>query len=440
MMKIIKYGTKQFDGFINSMRSKNMLKPGIEKTVRGIIENVRIKGDNALLGYTKKFDCPKMKISDLRVKSSEIIKAYGSIERSFISAVNSLIGNIKNFEKRSIQRSWIKETGGIMLGKYLRPLDRVAIYVPSGSAPYPSSLIMCAVPAKMAGVKEIVVVSAPDKKGKIDPRILLAANKLSIREIYKAGGAQAIAALAYGTRTIPRVDKIVGPGNVYVALAKKILFGQVDIDTIAGPSEVAIITDKSTDPSYVAADMLSQSEHDAMAVSICITTDKKLAVSVEKEISVQKAKLKRAKILSVSLCNQAIIITENESQSIDAANIIAPEHLEILTKNPFDMLNKIKNAGAIFLGEYSPVAIGDYAAGPSHVLPTAGTARFFSPLSIMDFMKCSNVISCNKDGFKRLLPVAKKFAEAEGFDAHLNSLIIREKNLESKSHRVKVSK
>lgn len=425
-MKILKWNTKTARDYVNSLSGKAGMGSAVEKAVLSIIKDVRVNGDKAVLKYTKRFDCPGMSVSAMKLKPAEAIKAYQNVDRPYLNAVDRLIKNIEDFEKKSLRRSWMKESGGVITGKYVRPLDSVGIYVPGGRASYPSSLIMCSVAARLAGVKRIVVVSPADRKGGIDANVIVAANKLSITEIYKVGGAQAVAALAYGTKTIPKVDKIVGPGSAYVAAAKRLLLGEVDIDMIAGPTEIAVLADKGASASSIAADMLSQAEHDTDAACICVTPSLSLAKEILKETDIQKTGLKRKKIIDAVLKNASIIITGNIEEATDVVNIIAAEHLQIMTKNPFGILAKIKNAGTIFLGEYSPVAIGDYAAGPSHVLPTAGTARFFSPLSVADFFKESNIISCDKRGFKRLAPVAMKFAEIEKFDAHLNSLKIRE--------------
>jgi len=423
-MQILRLNTKKAHDYVKKLKERNRLRVDKEEVVRRIIEDVRRKGDSALLKYTRKFDFP---ITDIKVSPGEIIEGWKNVERSYISSIDALIERIKNFEKRTIPKSWIRESRGVLTGQYVNPIESVGIYVPGGKASYPSSLLMCAVPAKMAGVKRIVVVSPPDKRGKINPHILVAASRLSIKEIYKAGGAQAIAALACGTQTIPKVEKIVGPGNIYVALAKKLVRGEVEIDTLAGPSEICILAASSANPQIIAADILSQAEHDRDAVCVCITPSMKLAEKIERQIQVQKRKLRRTGILNSALKKGAIIITRNISEGVEIVNTIAPEHLEILTENPFGILPRIKNAGAIFLGKYSPVAFGDYIAGPNHVIPTGGTARFSSPLSIRDFFKVSNVISCNADGFGKLVNTGIKLAGIEEMDAHINALKIRQK-------------
>lgn len=424
-MKIIKAKTIEGKNYINKIINRSACSRNLEKKVCGIIENVRKHGDTAILKYTRRFDCPQMQLKDLRVTTSEILDSYNCVERKHLSAIDLLIKRINKFEKKSKPKSWMEERQGVILGQYTMPLEKVGIYVPGGGAPYPSSFLMCAVPAKLAGVKRIIVVSPPDRNGKLNPYLLVAANKLGVNEFYKTGGAQAIAGLAYGTKIIPRVDKIVGPGNIYVTLAKKTVFGDVDIDFLAGPSEVLIIADKEADAEFIASDILSQSEHSGDALAICITHSLRLANEIVKKIKTQAKDLSRKDIISLSLKSGAIILTNNTNESINLANSIAPEHLEIFTKAPFSLLNKVKNAGAIFLGSCTPVSIGDYMAGPSHVLPTGGSAKFFSPLSIRDFIKVSNVISCTQKGLQEIGKKAIMIAEIEGMDAHIKSIAAR---------------
>ena len=424
-MKILKFGTKEAKKYIHGIVNRCACGPDLEKDVSGIIGEVRRSGDAAILKYTKKFDCPGMKLKDLKVKTGEILGSYDYVEREHLSAIDRLIKRIKKFEERSKPKSWMEERRGVMLGQYVMPLEKVGIYVPGGVAAYPSSFLMCAVPAKLAGVKRIVVVSPPDKKGNLNPYLLVAANKLGIGEIYKIGGAQAIAGLACGTQIVPRVDKIVGPGNIYVAMAKKAVFGSVGIDFLAGPSEVLIIADGRANARFIASDLLSQAEHAPDALAICITPSSDLARRVQGEIQAQIQRLSRRGIIKLSLKNGAVILTSSINESINLANRIAAEHVEIFTENPFSLLSKVRNAGAIFLGSYTPVSVGDYIAGPSHVLPTAGSARFFSPLSVRDFMKISNVVSCTKRGLEDIGKSAIKIAEIEGLDAHIKSIKVR---------------
>jgi len=396
-----------------------------EKKVRQIVEDVKKNGDKAVLKYTKTFDWSGINSGNLKVKEKEIKQAQKKVNKDVMNALEKLAARIRNFEKRSLPKSWTEEKNSIVLGQKVIGLDSVGIYVPGGEASYPSSFVMCAVPAKMAGVKRIIVVSPPDKNGRINPYILALAKKMGIKDIYKVGGAQAIAALAYGTKIMPRADKIVGPGNAYVAMAKKLIFGQADIDFIAGPSEIAVLCDSQSRADLVASDILSQAEHAADALCLCVTDSEKFCKKLSIEIEEQKKKLSRKKILDLSLENCACVICKNMGLAIEFVNEIATEHLEIATKEPFKELKKIRNAAAIFLAEYSPVAIGDYMAGPSHVLPTAGSARFFSPLSVRDFSKTSNIIFCKKDGLKKIAAAAAKIARVEGFDGHANSIELR---------------
>ena len=424
-MRILKLKTTEAKNYINRIVNRSTCSRNLEKKIYRIIEDVRKADDAAILKYTRLFDCPGMRLKDLRVRIGEILDSYNYVEHKALSAIEQLIERINKFEKRLLLKSWMKERKGVMLGQYIMPLEKVGIYVPGGVASYPSSLLMCAVPAKLAGVKRIVVVSPPDKKGRLNPYLLVAANKLGIDEIYKIGGAQAIAALTYGTRTVPRVDKIVGPGNIYVTLAKKAVFGKVDIDFLAGPTEVLILADRYANPKFIASDLLSQAEHAPDALCICITLSSRLAQSILKEIQVQMQSLSRKNIITLSLKKGAIIIVDDLNEGITLINQIAPEHLQVFTRTPFSLLNKIRNTGAIFLGSYTPVSIGDYIAGPSHVLPTGGTARFFSPLSILDFIKISNIISCTREGLENIGMMATRIAEIEGLDAHIKSIGVR---------------
>jgi len=422
-MKIFRWNTARAKSYIAEISCRSSRgAAGKEKEAGRIVDDVRRNGDRALRKYTRRFDAP---VRNIRVTQAEIAEAYRKVDPAFVFTVDELAGRVAEFEKKSVQKSWMKESAGVIAGQYVNPVESVGIYVPGGKAAYPSSLIMCAVPARLAGVKRIVVVTPPGRDGRINPCVLTAAARMSVKEIYKVGGAQAIAALAYGTGTIKKVDKIVGPGNVYVSAAKKLVRGDVEIDILAGPSEILVLADGKARPDFIAADLLSQAEHDANALCVCVTPSMKLAKEVEKEIKVQGRNLKRKEILGSALRNCAVIVTGDMREGVDIANAVAPEHLEILAENPFSVLPGITNAGAVFLGAYSPVVLGDYAAGPNHVIPTAGAARFSSPLSVRDFYKRSNVLSCDAKGFWKLLRIAAKFAEAEGLDAHANALKIR---------------
>jgi histidinol dehydrogenase len=427
-MKILKTGAKEAQKYIKNIINRRVCGHNVEKKVGRIIEDVKKYGDAAILKYTRLFDCPGMKLADLKVSKKEILDSYDYTQSKYLSAISLLIERISSFEKGLKPKSWSNKKGGVTTGQYAIPLEKIGIYVPGGAASYPSSLVMCAVPAKLAGVKRIIVVSPPDKKGKLNPYLLAAADKLGISEIYKAGGAQAVAGLAYGTKTIPGVDKIVGPGNLYVTMAKKAVFGDVDIDFLAGPSEVLILADGNDNAQFIASDLLSQAEHSPDASAVCITPSLRLAENVKGEIESQIKDLSRKNIINFSLKNCTVIVTRNMDEGINLANQIASEHVEVFTKNPFSLLHKIKNAGTIFLGPQTPVAIGDYMAGPSHVLPTAGSARFFSPLSVRDFVKVSNIVSCTEKGLRNIGKAAIRIAEIEGLDAHIKSIEVRIKS------------
>ena len=426
-MKILKFETTEAKNYIKKIVNRSACSHNLEKKVYRIVDDVRRSGDRAVLKYTKQFDCSGIRLKDLKVRATEILDSYNYVKRKHLSAIEQLVKRISKFEKRLKPKSWMEEKQGMILGQYIMPLEKVGIYVPGGGASYISSFLMCAVPAKLAKVKKIVVASPPDRDGRLNPYLLVAANKLGISEIYKIGGAQAIAGLAYGTQILPRVDKIVGPGNIYVTLAKKVVFGDVDIDFLAGPTEILILADRHANARFIASDLLSQAEHAADALAICITSSLQLAHNILREIQTQIQNLSRKHIINLSLKNGAIILvpSDNMDESINLANQIAPEHIEVFVKNPFSLLNKIKNAGAIFLGSWTPVSIGDYIAGCSHVLPTAGSARFFSPLSIRDFMKVSNVISCTRKGLENMGKMAMRIAEIEGMDAHIKSIGVR---------------
>lgn len=395
--------------------------------VNEIVEAVRANGDAAVFEYTKKFDGADLNGNNIRVTQDEIDEAYRQIEPDVLDVIRKAIVNIRTYHEKQRQYSWFdSKSDGTILGQKVTPLTRVGVYVPGGKAAYPSSVLMNILPAKVAGVEQIIMVTPPGKDGKVNPGTLVAANEAGADVVYKVGGAQAVAALAFGTETIPKVDKIVGPGNIFVALAKKAVYGYVSIDSIAGPSEILVIADETANPRYVAADLLSQAEHDELASAILVTTSETLADQVSEEVDAFVKKLSRKEILEKSLDNYGyILIAENLNQAVDIANEIASEHLEIVTKNPFEVMTQIKNAGAIFLGEYSSEPLGDYFAGPNHVLPTNGTAKFFSPLSVDDFIKKSSIIYYSRQALEPVKDDIIKFAESEFLTAHANSIKVR---------------
>lgn len=396
--------------------------------VNEILDQVRENGDQAVFAYTEKFDKAIITKDTIIVSKEEIEEAYDRLEnKELVDIIRKAIQNIREYHEKQRQYSWFdSKPDGSILGQKVTPLQRVGVYVPGGKAAYPSSVLMNVIPAKVAGVDEIVMVTPPGADGKINPGTLVAANEAGVDVIYKVGGAQAIAALAYGTDSIPKVDKIVGPGNIYVALAKKAVYGHVSIDSIAGPSEILVIADETANPRYVAADLLSQAEHDELASAILITTSSELADQVSEYVDLFVSKLSRSEILTKSLENYGyILIADSMEEVIDAANEIASEHLEIMTKDPFQTMTKIRNAGAIFLGEYSSEPLGDYFAGPNHVLPTNGTAKFFSALSVDDFIKKSSIISYSREALEPLNSDIMKFARAEQLTAHANSIRVR---------------
>ncbi len=394
--------------------------------VQAIVDDVKLRGDDALLEYTEKFDNVKFTAQDILVTQEEIDEAYKQVDSKLIEIIRRSKSNIEKFHRKQKQNSWFDTEDGILLGQKVTALEKVGVYVPGGRAAYPSSVLMNVIPAKVAGVDKIVMTTPSGKDGKIYPVTLVAANEAGIDKIYKAGGAQAIAALAYGTDTIPKVDKIVGPGNIYVALAKRSVYGHVSIDSIAGPSEILILADESANPRFIAADLLSQAEHDPLASAILVTTDRDLAKAVENEIEVFVNKLSRKEILEQSLENYGyILIGQTMNDCIETVNEIASEHLEIITKDPFETMTKIRNAGAIFLGAYSSEPLGDYFAGPNHVLPTNGTAKFFSALSVEDFIKKSSIISYSREALETISQDIIDFAESEQLTAHANSIKVR---------------
>lgn len=398
-----------------------------EAAVKDIIEQVRSRGDEAVLEYTKRFDGCDLTPETLEVTKEEIADAYKSLTSEFIKVLKKSAENIRIYHEKQLRNSWFdaKEDGTI-LGQKITPLNRVGVYVPGGTAAYPSSVLMNIVPARVAGVKEIIMMTPPGKDGSMNPATLVAADIAGVTRIFKAGGAQAVAALAFGTKTIPKVDKITGPGNIFVALAKRSVFGYVSIDSIAGPSEILVLADETANPRYVAADLLSQAEHDKLASAILITTSKELAEAVSKEMDGFLNELSRKEIMEESLNNYGyILLAPDMDTAIETVNEIASEHLEILTAKPFDIMPKIKNAGAIFLGEYSSEPLGDYFAGPNHVLPTNGTAKFFSPLSVDDFIKKSSIISYSKEALEAVHKDIELFACQEGLTAHANSIKVR---------------
>ncbi|OUP50959.1 histidinol dehydrogenase [Lachnoclostridium sp. An181] len=398
-----------------------------EEQVAAILNEVRTKKDEALFEYTKKFDHADISAETVRVTEEEIEEAYRMVDASLVEIVKKALVNIRDYHEKQKQYSWFDtKPDGSILGQKVTPLARVGVYVPGGKAAYPSSVLMNIMPAKCAGVDEVVMVTPPGKDGKVNPTTLVAAKEAGVDVIYKVGGAQAIAALAYGTESIPKVDKIVGPGNIYVALAKKAVYGHVSIDSIAGPSEILVIADESACPRYVAADLLSQAEHDEMASAILVTTSRELAEQVSKEVEIFTEQLSRKEIIQKSLDNYGyILVAETMEEAIDTANEIASEHLEIQTKDPFEVMTKIQNAGAIFIGPYSSEPLGDYFAGPNHVLPTNGTAKFFSPLSVDDFIKKSSIISYSREALEKLHNDIEAFAKAEKLTAHANSIHVR---------------
>ena len=427
-MRIVKLTEETKKNLMNDLlkRSPNNYSQ-YESTVNEIIENVRTNKDQAIFKYTKKFDRFDLNAENIKVTKEEIAYAYTQMDEKLIQVIKKAAANIRDFHAKQLRNSWFdaKEDGTI-LGMKITPIEKAGVYVPGGKAAYPSSVLMNVIPAKVAGVKEIIMVTPPGPTGQVNPGTLVAADIAGVDTIYKVGGAQAIAALAFGTQSIPKVDKITGPGNIFVALAKKAVYGYVSIDSIAGPSEVLVLADDSANYKYVAADLLSQAEHDELASAILITTSEELAEKVAKQVHIYTQQLSRTEIMEKSLENYGyILVAENMKQAIDTVNEIASEHLEILTKNPFDVMTKIKNAGAIFLGEYSSEPLGDYFAGPNHILPTNGTAKFFSPVNVDDFIKKSSIISYSKEALEAIHKDIELFAESEGLTAHANSIKVR---------------
>lgn len=398
-----------------------------EASVHAILDEVKEKGDEAVFTYTKKFDGADVNAGNILVTEEEVKEAYDVVDDSLIEIIRKSLKNIESYHAKQMQYSWFdSKPDGTLLGQKVTALARVGVYVPGGKAVYPSSVLMNIMPAKVAGVDEIVMATPPGKDGKVNPTTLVAAKEAGATAVYKVGGAQAIAALAYGTESIPKVDKIVGPGNIYVALAKKAVYGHVSIDSIAGPSEILVLADETANPRYVAADLLSQAEHDELASAILVTTSEELARKVSAQVDAFVKELSRGEIIQKSLDNYGhILVADTLEDAIAAANEIASEHLEIVTKDPYQVMMKIRNAGAIFIGEYSSEPLGDYFAGPNHVLPTNGTAKFFSPLSVDDFLKKSSIIAYSKEALEAVHLDIEKFAEAEQLTAHANSIKVR---------------
>ena len=426
-MRILNLNKENTDNLLENLLKRSPTSyDSYEKDVKAIIDNVKDNGDKALFDYTLKFDKANINKDNIIVTKEELEEAYNEVDEKLIKVIRKALVNIKSFHEKQLQNSWFDSNDGIILGQKVTPLDKVGVYVPGGKAVYPSSVLMNVVPAKVAGVNTIYMTTPPDKDGKICANTLVAAHEAGVDVIYKAGGAQAIAALAFGTESITKVDKIVGPGNIYVALAKKAVFGHVSIDSIAGPSEILVLADETANPRYVAADLLSQAEHDELASAILITNSKDLAENVSKEIDAFLEVLSRRDIISKSLENYGyILVADNMDDAISAVNEIASEHLELVVKDPFNTMTKIKNAGAIFLGEYSSEPLGDYFAGPNHVLPTNGTAKFFSALSVDDFIKKSSIISYSREALESIHKDIETFAQCEGLTAHANSIKVR---------------
>lgn len=422
---------------LNSDTKKNLLEDLLkrspnnygqyEASVKEILDKVKEEKDAAVFAYTAKFDGAELTADTIEVTDAEIEEAYAQVDDTLLTVIRKAKDNIESYHAKQRQNSWFdSKPDGTILGQKITPLHRVGVYVPGGKAVYPSSVLMNVMPAKVAGVDEIIMVTPPGKNGKVSPNTLVAAKEAGVNKIYKVGGAQAIAALAYGTESIPKVDKIVGPGNIYVALAKKAVYGHVSIDSIAGPSEILVVADETANPRYVVADLLSQAEHDELASAILVTTSEKLAHEVSNQVDGFLKELSRAEIISKSLDNYGyILLADTMEDVIDVANEIASEHLEIQTKNPFEVMTKIRNAGAIFIGEYASEPLGDYFAGPNHILPTNGTAKFFSPLSVDDFIKKSSIISYSREALQKVHKDIESFAKAEQLTAHANSIHVR---------------
>ena len=427
-MRIVKLTKESKSNILENLLKRSPNSYGkFESAVADILANVKSRGDDALFEYTRNFDKADINPSNIVVTQEEIDEAYSLVDDKLLDVIRKALVNIRDYHEKQKQYSWFdSKPDGTILGQKVTALSRVGVYVPGGKAAYPSSVLMNVMPAKVAGVEQIVMCTPPDKEGKVYPTTLVAAKEAGVDVIYKVGGAQAIAAMAYGTASVPKVDKIVGPGNIYVALAKKAVFGYVSIDSVAGPSEIMVIADETANPRFVAADLLSQAEHDEMASAILVTTSEELAKKVSAQIDEFLKELSRSEIISKSLENYGyILVADSIDEAIEVANDIASEHLEIVTKDPFNVMTKIKNAGAIFLGEYSSEPLGDYFAGPNNVLPTNGTAKFFSPLSVDDFIKKSSIISYSREALELIHNDIETFAKAEHLTAHANSIHVR---------------
>ena len=427
-MRIVKLNEESKQDILTNLLKRSPDSYGsYEETVKAIVEDVHVRRDEALFAYTEKFDHAHINADNVKVTEEEIEEAYAQVDEKLLSIIRKAIVNIRVYHEKQKQYSWFdSEENGSLLGQKVTPLAKVGVYVPGGKAAYPSSVLMNVIPAKVAGVKQIVMTTPCNAEGKVYPTTLVAAKEAGVDVVYKAGGAQAIAALAYGTESIPKVDKIVGPGNIFVALAKRCVFGHVSIDSVAGPSEILVLADETANPRFVAADMLSQAEHDEMASAILVTTSEALAKKVSDEVDDFVKVLSRKEIIQKSLDNYGyILVADTMQDAIDTVNEIASEHLEIVTANPFDTMTKIQNAGAIFLGSYSSEPLGDYFAGPNHVLPTNGTAKFFSPLSVDDFIKKSSIIYYSKEALEGVHKDIEAFATSEQLTAHANSIKVR---------------
>jgi len=427
-MRIIELTKETKTDLLNNLLKRSPNNYGqFEATVNEIIDQVRTNGDQALFAYTAKFDKFNLTADNIKVTRAEIDEAYAALDPKLVEVLKHSAENIRAFHVKQLRNSWFDaKPDGTILGMKITAIEKSGVYVPGGKAAYPSSVLMNVIPAKVAGVEQIIMTTPPGANGKVNPGTLVAADIAGADVIYKVGGAQAIAAMAFGTESIPKVDKITGPGNIFVALAKKAVYGYVSIDSIAGPSEIMVLADETANPRYVAADLLSQAEHDELASAILITTSKELAEKVSAEVDGFTRKLERREIIQKSLDNYGyILVAENLQDAIDAVNEIASEHLEILTKNPFDVMTRVKNAGAMFLGEHSSEPLGDYFAGPNHILPTNGTAKFFSPVNVDDFIKKSSIIAYSKEALEKIHTEIEMFATSEGLTAHANSIKVR---------------
>lgn len=427
-MRIVKLNEKSMENILADMLKRDPNNyDSYTETVQAIVEDVKERGDEALFEYTRRFDGAELDADNVRVTEAEIREAMEQVEPGLLAVMRTSMENIRRYHEKQRRNSWFDaQPDGTILGQKVTALESVGVYVPGGKAAYPSSVLMNIVPAEVAGVKRIVMVTPPGKDGRVNPVTLTAAYLAGATEVYKAGGAQAVAALAFGTRSIPRVNKIVGPGNIFVALAKKAVYGHVSIDSIAGPSEILVIADEGANARYVAADLLSQAEHDELASAILVTTSMELAEKVSEQVDGFVRELSRGEIIQKSLDNYGyILVVDTLEEAVKTANSIAPEHLEIVTANPFEVMTKIQNAGAIFIGEYSSEPLGDYYAGPNHILPTNGTAKFFSPLGVDDFIKKSSIIYYSREALEKAHRDIEAFAESEHLTAHANSIRVR---------------